>query len=136
MRGMRPAPESQSRSTHVFVLLVEDEVVIRVVLAEQMREAGLTVIEVGRADDALAYLQSGGRADLVFSDVEMPGAMNGLDLAMRIHELDADIPIILTSGKALPGDRSGILAAFVPKPYDVDWAIAVVLAALGLSRSE
>ena len=109
---------------------------LRAVLADQLRETGLTVVEAGNADDALAYLNSGGRADLVFSEIEMPGSMDGMELAERIHAQDADIPIILTSGKTWPRDHSGILTAFVPKPYDIPWAIAIVLATLGRARSD
>jgi CheY-like chemotaxis protein len=133
---MRPAPESKPVPAHTLVLLVEDEVMLRAVLADQLRETGLTVVEAGNADDALAYLNSGGRADLVFSDLEMPGSMNGMDLAHRIHDQDADIPIILTSGRTWPADQSSILAAFVPKPYEIPWAIAIVLATLGRARSD
>jgi CheY-like chemotaxis protein len=133
---MRPAPESTPVQAHVFVLLVEGEVVLRAVLAGQMRTAGLTVIEAANADDALTYLDLGGHADLVFSDLDMPGSMNGMDLAERIHDRDAGIPIILTSGRAWPQDQRGVVAAFVPKPYDVPWAIAIVLATLGRSRPD
>jgi len=97
------------------VLLVEDDVLLRGLVGEAMRDAGLTVIEVANADEARRYLQAGGRAQLVFSDVEMPGSMDGIGLGRWIRQTYPDIALILTSGKAAPS--AAALGHFIPKPY-------------------
>ena len=132
---MGPAPESLPTPARAYVLVAEDEVLVRALLAGQLREAGLTVVEAGNADEAWAYISSDARVDLVFSDVEMPGSMSGLELARRIRSRNAALPIILTSGRGWPSAEGG-LGAFIPKPYDLDRVISIVLATLGLSRPD
>jgi CheY-like chemotaxis protein len=65
------------------------------------------------------------QVDLVFSDIRMPGSLNGLQLAQILRDRYPDIPVILTSGNALPG-HAGIAEAFVSKPYDVTQTIALI----------
>ena len=67
--------------------------------------------------------------DLVFSDVQTPGSLDGLQLAEILRDKYPDIPIILTSGNA-PPRHVGIVEAFVPKPYDVTQTIALMSAIL------
>jgi CheY-like chemotaxis protein len=117
------------------VLLVEDEVLLRNLVAEELRACGCRVIEAGRADEAIAYLEAGGGADLVFSDVQLPGAANGVDLARRLRELDGTLPVFLTSATATPGDAKGDWR-FIPKPYDIPRLVDDILAALGLAPPE
>ncbi len=124
---MCPAPKR--------ILLVEDEVLIRVMVAEQIRDAGLAVIEAGNADEAWAVLQSGAAVDLVFSDIRMPGSMDGLALAARVQALDPALPIILASGNAAP-DVTKRHPVLVTKPYKVDEVVALMLDTLGRKRPE
>jgi len=113
------------------VLLVEDEVLIRSMLAEELRAAGLRVIEAGNADEAWDFLITGGRPDLVFSDVTMPGSIDGLELTRRIKSAYPAVKIIITSGN--PGPRNiSEYGFFLPKPYQLDRAAAMTLASLGL----
>jgi CheY-like chemotaxis protein len=112
------------------ILVVEDEVLIRAVIAEELRLEGFSVIEADRADDALTYIKAGEQVDLVFSDIQTPGSLNGLQLAETLRDKYPDIPVILTSGNALPR-HVGIVEAFVPKPYDVMQTIALVSEILG-----
>jgi CheY-like chemotaxis protein len=99
------------------VLLVEDDVLLRELVGEAMRDAGLTVVEVANADEARRYLQAAGQADLVYSDVEMPGSMDGIGLGRWIRQTYPDIALILTSGKIAPAAAE--LGHFIPKPYGV-----------------
>ena len=62
----------------LYVLVVEDEFIVRYGLADELRESGFRVVEANSADEAWKYLTAGGRADLIFSDVQMPGAMSGM----------------------------------------------------------
>jgi CheY-like chemotaxis protein len=118
------------------ILVVEDEVLIRAFIAEELRLAGFSVIEASRADEALTYLKAGEQVDLVFSDIRMPGSLDGLQLAEILRDKYPDIPVILTSGNA-PPRHVGIVEALVPKPYDVTQTIALMSAILAQkSRGE
>jgi CheY-like chemotaxis protein len=83
------------------------------------------VIEADRADDALTYIKAGEQVDLVFSDIQTPGSLDGLQLAETLRGKYPDIPVILTSGNADP-KHVGILGTFIPKPYDATQIIALI----------
>jgi CheY-like chemotaxis protein len=111
-------PQLLLRPRTARILLVEDEVLIRALIAEELRLEGFSVIEADRADDALTYIKAGEQVDLVFSDIQTPGLIDGLQLAETLRGKYPDILVILTSGNAEP-KHVGILWTFVPKPYDV-----------------
>ena len=128
---MVPRPEEQPKLARI--LLVEDDVLVRLMIADELREAGLAVIEAASADEALAYLGAGGHADLVFTDIEMPGTMNGLEMARHLKAWTPSLPLILTSGKFMP-QNVGSLGLFISKPYSVDRAVQLVLEQLGTQQ--
>lgn len=114
--GSLPAPEAgEQRRT---VLVVEDEVLVRVVAAEQLRETNFTVMEAVNAEEALRILATDRSVDVVFSDVNMPGSMNGLDLASVIRRDYPRVKVLLTSALKLTGTeaQAGPIA-FLAKPY-------------------
>jgi CheY-like chemotaxis protein len=113
------------------VLLVEDEALIRSLLAEELRNRGLSVVEASDADEAWAYLQAGGHVDLVFSDVTMPGMMNGIELVRRVKAQYPQVKTIVTSGYAGPVNISDV-GVFLPKPYRLDVAAKITLQSLGV----
>ena len=90
------------------------------------------MIETQNADEASSYLRCGAPVDLIFSDVHMPGSMNGLDLARRIGNERPLLPIILTSGRMSPADVGGAIR-LLPKPYELRHAVALVRSALRAS---
>ena len=98
------------------ILVVDDEIEIRFVIADYLREAGFKVIAAGSADEALEYLTSPNEVGLVFSDVNMPGTLDGIALA---HKLRANYPklrVLLTSGHF--SQRSvDVDLMLIPKPY-------------------
>lgn len=98
------------------ILVVEDEALLRFMLCDQLRDVGFTVVEAADGEEALRYIAAGGAADLVFSDVHMPGPVDGLNLARLLRQIRPSLPIMLTSGLADPGTLSEF-GAFVPKPY-------------------
>jgi DNA-binding response OmpR family regulator len=98
------------------VLVVEDEVLIRMTLAAVLRDEGFTVIEACDADEALIALATTS-IDLLLTDVRMGGAMDGLDLAMQVKSTRPDLKIVVVSGHLAAGETHGIADAFVPKPY-------------------
>ncbi|HVJ31953.1 MAG TPA: response regulator [Terriglobia bacterium] len=120
-----PSPLSQEMD----ILLVEDEVLNRWLFAEELRAAGFRVIEAGSADEAWAYLMTGGKADLVFSDIVMPGDMDGRELCKRLNDKFPAIKIVLTSGNS--GPMSDVkYERFLQKPYHFDHAIWIIRKAL------
>lgn len=104
------------------ILVVEDEVLIRFVIADYLRECGYHVMEAADAAEAVALLQvEAAPIDLVFSDVQMPGDMDGFGLAHWVRANRPGLPIILTSGNARTADLGEQLCEIGPlesKPYD------------------
>jgi len=124
---MTPKPEAERRRAKV--LLVEDEPLVRMLLADELRAAGLTVIEAGAASEALSFLAVAAPVDLVVTDIQMPGDMDGLELAELIRRDHPDIPVVLTSGAPPPVNLSRV-GSFLMKPYALAEAVEVVVASL------
>jgi DNA-binding NtrC family response regulator len=105
------------------ILIVEDEVLIRACLADFLQENGFKVLEAGTADDAVEIIEKADTpVDLVFSDVMMPGKLNGFGLARWVHAIRPDLPIILTSGHAqsVADSVKRCGTAALAKPYDLE----------------
>jgi CheY-like chemotaxis protein len=107
-------------TSHV-VLVVEDDVLIRLMIADQLRERGFGVIEASNADEAIILLQSQVAVNLVVTDVRMPGSMDGIALARLVRETRPELKLVVTSGNSA-GDP-GAADAFFRKPYDLDRVI-------------
>jgi CheY-like chemotaxis protein len=105
------------------ILVVEDEILIRSAVAEFLRDAGYRVIEAANAAEAVAIFASRTQIDLVFSDVNMPGTMDGVGLVRWIADHHPGIQVILTSAisHARRAGQSG--ASFLPKPYRLAEAV-------------
>ncbi len=116
------------------VLVVEDEIMVRMPIAEYLRDCGYVVVEAGDAREAIAAMDTEGPVSVVFSDVRMPGKMDGFGLAewFRLHY--PHVPVLLTSG--YNGGRTLTAASipgvgFIEKPYSqiqVERQIASLLA--------
>src|SRR5436190_4736126 len=106
------------------VLVVEDEMVLRLRAVDIVEDAGFTAVEAVSADEALAILESRSDISLLFSDIQMPGSMDGLKLAHAVHERWPAIKIILVSGQVKPsdGDRPAD-SLFFGKPLVVNQMI-------------
>jgi two-component system, response regulator PdtaR len=100
------------------VLVVEDEVLLRINAVEMIEEAGFDVFEAGNADEAIAILETQPDIHIVFTDIQMPGSMDGLKLARFVRGRWPPIKIVATSGRHnfLDGDLpdGGV---FLSKPY-------------------
>jgi CheY-like chemotaxis protein len=109
------------------VLVVEDDVISRYTLAEWLRFEGYEVLEAMSADEAVVIFASILSIDLVVTDIEMPGSMNGLDLAEQIKARFPALPVIVVSGKPFI-DKLGIgtVTEFFPKPYDLSKLTAYI----------
>lgn len=82
------------------VLLVDDEVLVRMVVADQLDELGYTIIEAGDAGGALKQIDPTQKIDLLLTDVGLPGGMNGRQLADAVRQLRPDLPIVFITGYA------------------------------------
>ncbi len=112
------------------VLVVEDEALLLFSLADDLRSLGFDVLEASNADDAIAILNANPRIDLLFTDIDMPGSMDGLRLAHVVRERWPPVRIVITSGKSRPADTLLPLGgSFMPKPYSVN-SVAATLRAL------
>jgi CheY-like chemotaxis protein len=98
------------------VLVVEDEVMIREVVKDELEDAGYTVIVAAHADAAIAILEVRHDIHLVFTDIDMPGSMDGLKLAACVRDRWPPVHIIITTGKSRPATVP-VNALFIPKPY-------------------
>lgn len=100
------------------VLVVEDEAIIRMMAVGIVEEAGLESIEAVDADEAIGILETRTDVRILFSDIRMPGSMDGLKLASVVRDRWPAIHIILTSGHCSRVDVNPLVAdAFFPKPY-------------------
>jgi len=104
-----PVPQ-QSASPKRTVLVVEDDILVRLTIADHLRGAGYIVFEAPNAAEAAAVFASGERVDVVFTDVQMPGAMDGLMLARWVQEHYPGTPVLITSGKGGAAFSSGVIA--------------------------
>jgi two-component sensor histidine kinase len=107
------------------VLVVEDEMVLRMRAVEIVEDAGFTAIEAINADEALTILESRSDISLLFSDVQMPGSIDGLKLAHAVHDRWPSIKIILVSGQIeVPDADKPAESRFFGKPLEVEQMIA------------
>ena len=106
-------------SSSPTILVVEDEPMVRMLLAESLRDAGYHVLEAGNAAGAIATLHGAPSVDLVFSDVRMPGELDGFGLARWIKRHAPEMRVLLTSGWPGEGCSSNrcLDAPLVSKPY-------------------
>ena len=125
----------RSRSAEA-VLLVEDDEEVAALVTEMFHELGYRPRRVGASQAALDALAEGGRIDLVFSDIMMPGLMNGVDLAFEIRRRWPDLPVLLTSGYAETAIRDAEAAGIpvLAKPYDIDTLAKRLRSVLGQPR--
>jgi CheY-like chemotaxis protein len=84
------------------VLIVEDEMLLRMRAVDMVEDAGFTPVEAVDADEAVAILESRSDVALLFTDIQIPGIMDGLKLAHAVHERWPPIKIILVSGQLRP----------------------------------
>ncbi len=100
------------------VLVVEDEFLLRMDAADVIAAAGFEVIEAANADEAIEVLETRSDITVVFTDIQMPGSMDGLKLARAVRGRWPPIKIIATSGRLNVGELDLPEGGrFLPKPY-------------------
>ena len=116
------------------VLIVEDDLIVRMVAVEYVADAGFDILEAADADEAVRLFQMNDDIGGLVTDVMMPGSMNGIELARRVHKARPSVAIVITSGYVYPAARvfpEG--ATFLRKPYRPE---DLVRALLGRARKQ
>ena len=112
------------------ILVVEDEPLQRLVITDFLKECGFDILESANAAEAIEVLtKQTGQIDLVFSDVQMPGEIDGFGLAKWIRENRPGTPVVLASGCTGKAELARDLCAgehFFPKPFDMDEVAAKI----------
>ncbi|MBL8544670.1 MAG: response regulator [Hyphomonadaceae bacterium] len=111
------------------ILVAEDEVLIRMAVADSLRDAGFAVTEAASAAEALKAVRAGLKPDVLVTDVAMPGTMDGLALATLLQRENPALSVIVTSAH-IEGANAELRADFVPKPYDPRAVVQSVTRAL------
>ena len=133
---------AKGRKKQPTILLVEDEALVRMNTAEELRSRGFAVIEAANGTAALEILKSDEPPDLVFADLIMPGEPDGLDLARWIRSHKPAVPVILTSGTVFQNVPANVAQAvtellnepFFIKPYDISQIVERMRAILSVAK--
>lgn len=107
------------------ILVVEDEFLIRDFAVDQLRDSGFEVLAVGDASSAIDLLKSGTPIDLVFTDITLPGDLDGFGLVQWLRPRFPNMPVVLTSGGHNAARASAICKdePFISKPYHLSSVI-------------
>ena len=116
--GYIGAKVAESAQRKDIVLVVEDETLVRMNTADVIRDLGFTVLEAVNADQAIALLESTPAIAVLFTDIQMPGSMDGLRLAAVVRDRWPPVALLITSGKLSPQNADMPAGAhFIQKPY-------------------
>jgi CheY-like chemotaxis protein len=117
----------QTEKPKVTVLLAEDNELVRLTGLYTLNDAGFDVIEAGSADEALEKFEQHPEVDVLLTDIEMPGKLDGLDLAREINQRRPDILLLVISGRQRPSRQELPEAAiFLAKPYGLDKVVPLI----------
>ena len=109
-----------SASKRPVVLVVEDDFLLRIDAVDMIAAAGFEVVQAGNADEAIEILESRRDITVVFTDIQMPGSMDGLKLARAVRGRWPPIKIVATSGRDNVGETDLPAGGrFLPKPYSL-----------------
>jgi DNA-binding NtrC family response regulator len=141
MAAPDPAPPTTNgdAAEQYVVLVVEDEILIRLAIADHLRDAGFRVYEAANAHEAVDLLTHyANEIDTVFSDIMMPGPMDGFGLMGWIATNCPAVPVVLTSGVSNMNQTIVSMRAaglFFLKPYDMD-KVAEIITARAIARAQ
>lgn len=112
---------TEIRDNEPVVLLVEDEPLLRTVVCDFLMDQGVYVLEASNADEALEIMARRSDVKVLFTDINMPGLLDGVELAADVAWRFPGLQLLLTTGKGMPPlSRIPVGCDFVPKPYDLD----------------
>jgi two-component system, response regulator PdtaR len=102
------------------VLVVEDETLVRMAIVDHLEDEGFMVFEASNADEAIEILVNNLDIRVMFTDIDMPGGMDGLKLAAAVRDRWPPVKIVVTSGyRLVRDDEIPAESRFFPKPYDL-----------------
>jgi two-component system, response regulator PdtaR len=108
-----------TKTAHPVALVVDDEEILRMSAAGLLEDHGFEVIEAANAAEALRELEAHPDVRLLFTDIQMPGGSNGMDLAREVHARWPHVLLVITSGQVRPRDSEiPDDGRFVGKPYN------------------
>jgi len=101
------------------LLMVEDDVLISAIIADELRDYGFAVLEASTGEQAIEWLKSVPEIAILFTDINLPGDVDGRELAVRARAMRPDLPIVYASGRYAAFGVDGMVtrSLFVPKPY-------------------
>lgn len=121
------------------MLIVEDDAMLRGLIGEVVAELGTTVLQASNSDAAIAWLQSGREIDLMITDVNLPGALDGCGLAERARDIRLDLKILFITGHAdhaaLRSIRPYPPTAVLQKPFSMRELTGAVCSMIGQAPS-
>jgi CheY-like chemotaxis protein len=130
MTSGRPRSNAD-RDACPVILVVEDEWIIRMATVDALRAGGKCVVEAADGAEAIEFIQSGAAVDLIFTDVKMPGSIDGLALLAFVQKNIPHVPVVMSSGHLEPAMALNAgAAAFLVKPYRLEEVLALVDASL------
>jgi CheY-like chemotaxis protein len=130
-----PASRSPVPSEHLKVLVVEDDVLVRDVVVPALTGCGFTVVTATHGEEALERLDREHDIQVVFSDIVMPGRLNGVELAQEVNRRWPHLPVVLATGYAEHAGDAATPWRTLPKPYDIGAVAAELRTAVRTHRS-
>ena len=118
--SLEVAHKPELEQDQMTVLVVEDEVLIRLMVADALRLQGITVIEASNADEAMHVLQSVLAVQLLLTDIRMPSSLDGLALAQAARVARPGLKLIVASSQRADDEVMNLADAFFSKPYDLN----------------
>ncbi len=115
-----PISTANGVNAAAVILVVEDELFLRVDITSCLREAGYVVVEAASGEEAMALCQSNSSIDMVFTDITLMGSLNGWDVAERFRMQRPEAPVLYTSADAIDRKRCAPGSVFIAKPYGHD----------------
>jgi DNA-binding NtrC family response regulator len=134
--NLEVACKPEFEQDQMTVLVVEDEVLIRLMIADALRSAGLAVIEASNGDEAMRVLQSALPVHLLVTDIRMASELDGLALAHAARAMRPGLKLIVASSQVSRDEVAGLADAFFSKPYVLSMIIDRVKALLSEAEHE
>ena len=134
----KPCHSRRAAARQQVVLVAENEILVRLTIADYLRDAGYAVVEAATAIEALEVFASDEPVDVIFTDVQMPGAMDGLMLVRWVHEHHPGTQVLVTSGTGDAALSAGLIPydAFFSKPYPIEEVANRIRSLIGPNKTE
>jgi CheY-like chemotaxis protein len=114
---MRPKDSAEGPERQPTILVVEDEILLSDIITEELEEAGYHVLSALTGEEALAFLSADEPIDLLFTDIRLPGGLDGWRLAEAARQLRPGLPVIYVTGYSVDQPRKVSGSRFMTKPY-------------------